>query len=70
MARYRSAQVRVTLIEDSNFLGRLRIKIIKFVEVSDSNNKQVHSAVNNNTDETPIHQESEENLQGKNNLRN
>jgi len=65
MARYRSAQVRVTLIEDSNFLGKLRIKIIKLVEVADSSTKQVHSAVNNDTDETPIHRESEDNLKSK-----
>jgi len=51
--KYRLAQVRVTMIEDSNFIGNLKIRVLKLVEVGEENRKQASSEVNNN-DETQI----------------
>jgi len=58
--RYRSAQVRVTLIDDSNLLGNLKFKVLKLVEVAEGNHKQDYSEAHINNDETQIYKESQE----------
>jgi len=59
-ARYRSAQVRVTLVDESNLLGRVKFRVLKLVEVVEDANKQAHSQAADN-DETDLQKESQPN---------
>jgi len=63
-ARYRSAQVRVTLVDDSNILGRVKYRVLKLVEVVEDANKQAQSQAADN-DETDLQKESQHNLEGE-----
>jgi len=49
----------VTMIEDSIFLERLKIRVIKLVEVAEGDHKQATSEVHNN-DDTQVHKESQD----------
>ena len=49
------------MIEDSNYFGKQRVKIIKLVEVGEEAHKHVSSGDANNNDETQIHKESQDN---------